>query len=114
GRARRGAGGGQHLRRLPGHPADAGHVQEEGPLTVDLASSALSWLSLACAVGALAVYAVMVSRQPRMVRLFNGLGLFLTGLALFQGPAILRETGPGTNVFLAILLLNLAVIAQAY
>jgi hypothetical protein len=81
---------------------------------VDLASSALSWLSLACAVGALAVYAVMVSRQPRMVRLFNGLGLFLTGLALFQGPAILRETGPGTNVFLAILLLNLAVIAQAY
>jgi len=81
---------------------------------VDLASAALSWLSLACAVGALAVYAYMVSRQPRVVRLFNGLGLFLTGLALFQGPAILRETGPGTNVFVAILLLNLAVIAQAY
>lgn len=81
---------------------------------MDLASSALGWLSLLCAVGALAVYAYMVSRQPRMIRLFNGLGLFLTGLALFQGPAILRETGPGTNVFIAILLLNLAVITQAY
>ena len=27
---RRGAGLGQHLRRLPGHPADAGHVPQEG------------------------------------------------------------------------------------
>ena len=81
---------------------------------MDLAGTALSWLSLACAVGALGVYAYMVARGPRVIRLFNGMGLFLTGLALFQGPAILRETGPGTNVFIAILLLNLAVIAQAY
>ena len=79
-----------------------------------LASAALGWLSLICAVGALAVYAYMVSRQPRMIRLFNGLGLFLTGLALFEGPAILRETEFETNVFIAVLLLNLAVIAQAY
>ena len=79
-----------------------------------VASTALGWLSLACALGAMAIYVYMVARGPRLIRLFNGLGLFLTGLALFQGPAILRETGPGANVFMAILFLNLAVIAQAY
>ena len=78
-----------------------------------LAVSGLGWLSLACALGAIATYVFMVTRGQGVVRLLNGLGLFLTGLALFQGPAILRAAEGDTNVFLAVLLLNLAVIAQA-
>ena len=74
----------------------------------------LGWLSLACAVGAIAVYFFLVFRRPRLIRLFNGLGLLLTGLALFQAPSILRDTAGAPNVTVAILLLNLAVIAQAY
>lgn len=66
---------------------------------------------LIAAVAALAVYLWLVVRRAQLIRLMTGLGLFLTGLALFQGPTILAAT-PGMNVRLALVALLLAVAAQ--
>jgi len=77
-------------------------------MTVD---EVLGGACLVAAVAALAVYLWLVIRRAQIIRLMTGLGLFLTGLALFQGPAVL-EAAPGVNVRLALAALILAVAAQ--
>jgi uncharacterized membrane protein len=64
------------------------------------------------AVAALSVYLWMVVRRAQMIRLLTGLGLFLTGLALFQGPSILSATDGDLNVRIAVVCLILAVVVQ--
>ncbi|WP_122464541.1 hypothetical protein [Brevundimonas lutea] len=77
-----------------------------------IGGSLLGALCLAAAVAALACYAWLVIRRPRLIRLFTGLGLFLTGLALFQGPSILAQTEGDLNVRLAVVALIAAVAVQ--
>jgi hypothetical protein len=72
---------------------------------------ALGWVCLAAAVAALGVYLWIVVIRSKLIRLMTGLGLFLTGLALFQAPEILAVT-PALNVRLALGCLVLAVVVQ--
>ena len=72
----------------------------------------LSAACLVAAVGAIGVYAWLVIARARLIRLMTGLGLFLTGLALFQGPHILSRTEGETNVRLALGALIVAVAVQ--
>jgi glucose dehydrogenase len=71
----------------------------------------LGGASVLTAVSAIGIYFWLVFRRPRILRLFSSLGLFLTGLALFQGPALLA-VADSVNVRLAVAVLILAVIAQ--
>ncbi len=73
---------------------------------------ALGWLCLAAAMVAVGVYVWLVVSRARMIRLMTSLGLFLTGLALFQGPNILARTEGDLNVRLAIGALTVAVGVQ--
>jgi intracellular septation protein A len=73
---------------------------------------ALGTASLVAAVAALSVYLWIVVRRAQMIRLLTGLGLFLTGLALFQGPSILSATKGDLNVRIAVVCLILAVVVQ--
>jgi hypothetical protein len=75
------------------------------------ADQALGWICLAAAVAALGVYLWIIVIRSKLIRLMTGLGLFLTGLALFQGPDILAATR-SLNVRLALGCLVLAVIVQ--
>ncbi len=77
-----------------------------------IGGSLLGALCLAAAVAALVCYAWLVFSRPRLIRLFTGFGLFLTGLALFQGPSILVQTSGDTNVRMAIMALIAAVGVQ--
>jgi glucose dehydrogenase len=72
----------------------------------------LGGTSVLTAVSAIGIYFWLVFRRPRILRLFSSLGLFLTGLALFQGPALLAVADGSVNVRLAVAVLILAVIAQ--
>jgi hypothetical protein len=72
----------------------------------------LGWSCLVAAVGAIGVYVWLVVRRAQMIRLLTSLGLFLTGLALFQGPNILARTDGDVNVRLAIAALVIAVAVQ--
>ncbi len=72
----------------------------------------LGWVCLAAALAAVGVYVWLVVRRAQLIRLFTGLGLFLTGLALFQGPNILARTEGDVNVKLALAALVLAVGVQ--
>lgn len=72
----------------------------------------LGWVCLAAAIGAVGVYLFLIISRVRMIRLMTCLGLFLTGLALFQGPNILAQTEGDVNVRLAIAVLLLAVSVQ--
>jgi hypothetical protein len=77
----------------------------------------LGWASTIAAVAAIAVYFYVVLRRPRLIRFLNGLGLFLTGLALFQGATIIRlgvDAGQSANIAAAVTLLILAVAFQAW
>lgn len=77
-----------------------------------IVDQALGWASLAAAMVAVGVYIWLVVSRARMIRLMTGLGLFLTGLALFQGPNILARAEGELNVRLAIGALILAVGVQ--
>lgn len=72
----------------------------------------LGWVCLAAALAAVGVYVWLVVRRAQLIRLFTGLGLFLTGLALFQGPNILARTEGDVNVKLALAALVAAVGVQ--
>ena len=72
----------------------------------------LGWASLASALSAVGVYVYLVASRARIIRLMTCLGMFLTGLALFQGPNILAKTEGDLNVRLAIGMLILAVGVQ--
>ena len=72
----------------------------------------LTWVALAAAVVALLTYGYVIVRRFRLIRLLTGLGLFLTGLALFQAPTILALTQGDVRVRLAIAALIAAVAAQ--
>lgn len=72
----------------------------------------LGWACLAAALSAVGVYVWLVASRARMIRLMTCLGLFLTGLALFQGPNILARTEGELNVRLAIGVLILSVGVQ--
>jgi hypothetical protein len=67
---------------------------------------------LLAAVASVAVYLWLLVRRSAMIRLMTSLGLFLTGLALFQGPNILAQTPEDANVRLAMAALLLAVGVQ--
>ncbi len=96
GRDRRGPGGGQHLRRLPGHPADAGHVPQEGPGTGGRqvnGSALIVWLGWACyagAAGAIAALVIPVLGGHGWKRPWNAAGLFFTSIALSQTPFLFQ------------------------
>ena len=72
----------------------------------------LGWASLAAALVAVGIYVWLVASRARMIRLMTSFGLFLTGLALFQGPNILARTEGDLNVRLAIGVLIIAVVVQ--
>ena len=76
---------------------------------------ALRTASLVAAAAAIVIYVLVLLRRPEWVRLFNGSGLLLTGLALFQAPSFLHDADgtESTNAAAAVVLLILAVIAQA-
>lgn len=73
----------------------------------------LGWACLAAALSAVAVYVFLIASRARMIRLMTCLGLFLTGLALFQAPNILSQTEGDLNVRLALGVLVLAVAVQS-
>ena len=72
----------------------------------------LGWACLAAALSSVGVYVFLIASRARMIRLMTCLGLFLTGLALFQGPNILAQTEGDLNVRLAIGVLIVAVAVQ--
>jgi hypothetical protein len=72
----------------------------------------LGWSCLVAAVAAIGVYVWLVVARAQLIRLMTGLGLFLTGLALFQGPNILAKAEGETNVKLALAALIVAVAVQ--
>lgn len=76
------------------------------------ADQVLGWVCLAAAVAALGVYFWLILTRVKMIRLMTNLGLFLTGLALFQGPNLLALTEGDLSVRLAVLCLLLAVTVQ--
>lgn len=76
------------------------------------ADTVLGGLCLAAAVAAVGVYVWLVVTRARMIRLLTSLGLFLTGLALFQGPNLLARTEGELSLRLAVVSLILAVGAQ--
>lgn len=72
----------------------------------------LGWASLIAALAAIGVYVWLVARRAKVLRLLTSLGLFLTGLALFQGPNILARTDGDMNVRLALAALIAATAVQ--
>lgn len=72
----------------------------------------LGWASLIAALAAIGVYVWLVARRAQVLRLLTSLGLFLTGLALFQGPNILAKTDGDMNVRLALAALIAATAVQ--
>lgn len=72
----------------------------------------LGWTCLAAAMAAIGVYVWLVVKRAQLIRLFTGMGVFLTGLALFQGPNVLALTDGDLNVRLALGALILAVGVQ--
>jgi len=73
---------------------------------------AIGWACLAGAVGAIGVYVWLIVRRVHAIRLATNLGLFFTGLALFQGPNILARTDGDVLVQMAVGALLVSVIIQ--
>ena len=78
-------------------------------------SAALGWVGLAVALLGVASYFVVLVRRPHLVRILNGSGLLLSGLALTQAPALMSvAAGPQAfSVSACVVLLSLGVLAQA-
>ena len=74
--------------------------------------AALGGAAVVAAIAALLTYGGLLVRRFQMIRLLTGLGLFLTGLALFQAPRMLTLSDGDPQVRLAIGALIVAVIAQ--
>ena len=74
--------------------------------------AALGGAAVVAAIAALLTYGWLLVRRFQMIRLLTGLGLFLTGLALFQAPKMLTLSDGDAQVRLAIGALILAVVAQ--
>jgi hypothetical protein len=81
-----------------------------------MTTALLFWVGLAVGVGAIVTYFVVLIARPRLVRLINGMGLFLTGLGLVQTAFLARESQPNAwfNANLAILVLTMAALMQTY
>jgi hypothetical protein len=81
------------------------------------AAVALGWISYLGAAVAVVVYFAVLLRRPQWVRLMNGSGLFFTGVALTQAPALLNRPdvfgGAAFPLAVLVVLLLLAVVAQA-
>jgi hypothetical protein len=76
------------------------------------ADQVLSWVCLIAAVASVGVYFWLIATRVRMIRLMTNMALFLTGLALFQGPNLLIRTEGELSIRLAVLSLILAVGVQ--
>jgi hypothetical protein len=75
----------------------------------------LFWIALVFGVAAIIVYVVVLAMRPRIVRMLNGSGLFLTGLGLMQVAVVVRSAPAYPTWFnanSAVWLLSVAVIAQ--
>ncbi|CAN5357886.1 hypothetical protein BH10PSE1_BH10PSE1_18970 [soil metagenome] len=72
----------------------------------------LGGAAVVAAIAAMATYVFLLIRRFQLIRLLTGLGLFLTGLALFQAPRILGLSTGDPQVRLAIGVLILAVVVQ--
>ncbi len=78
-------------------------------------ASALGWTGLVVGLAGIAVYLVIILRQPELVRVLNGSGLLLSSLALTGAQEMISVAqGPAAfAVHASVGLLILAVIAQA-
>ncbi|WGM48586.1 hypothetical protein KOAAANKH_03488 [Brevundimonas sp. NIBR10] len=72
----------------------------------------LSGAAVVAAIAALLTYGWLLVRRFQMIRLLTGLGLFLTGLALFQAPRMLTLSDGDALIRLAVTALIVAVVAQ--
>src|SRR5690606_23667131 len=88
---RAGARLGQHLRRLPGHPAHARHVQEEGALSVNV--NVASFLYLVS--GILFILALRGLSHPTTSRQGNMFGMIGMGIAIATTLALATPTPAG-------------------
>ena len=78
-------------------------------------SATLGWAGLTVGLAGVIAYFVVLLRRPHWVRILNGSGLLLTGMALFQAP-VLARLAIGANAFglqAMLLLLIAAVLMQA-
>lgn len=78
-------------------------------------ASMLGWIGLAGGLAGLAVYVIVVLRQPELMRMLNGAGLLLTSLALTQAHIMIgaAQGGAAFAVQASVVLLILAVAAQS-
>jgi hypothetical protein len=81
-----------------------------------MTTAILFWIGLTVGAAAIGLYFAVLIVRPRLVRLVNGMGLFLTGLGLVQTAFLARESRPTAwfNANLAILVLTLAAVMQGY
>jgi hypothetical protein len=78
-------------------------------------SAMLGWMGLATGLVGVVAYFALLLRRPHWVRILNGSGLLLTGMALFQAP-VLARLAVGAYAFglqATLLLLIAAVLVQS-
>ena len=76
----------------------------------------LFWVGLIAGGASVVLYFAALAARPRLVRIVNGSGLFLTGLGLVQAAFLVRAATPPLwfNANIAILALTLAAAMQSY
>ena len=76
---------------------------------------ALEAAGVVAGLAALAVYLVVIVRHPHWVRMLNGSGLLLTGLALLPSPGLLVhvQAPAAFEAQAMVMLLIMAVVAQS-